>query len=413
MLRAELLMFLANRIILRVILQSVLLFSIANAGQLKVVTYNLLNFPNTMGYERIKYYRQIMDYIKPDILVVQEMQSEFGMELFRDSVLNYKQNDFSIAPFNDGPDTDNGLFYRRSKSEFIDAIYIPTSNRDIARYKIRMKDSKREFYIFSVHLKAGAECELIRLQEAIRLRNHLDSLPDSTEYIVLGDFNFYYNESGYLKLIDSVETSPKGLRDILAFSGTWHENYAYAYAHTQSTRNEALPDMGSTGGLDDRFDLILCSPNLIDTAGLFMPVESYTVFGNDGRHFNKSINSGINYAVPDEIARALYYASDHLPVSVVVMDGYSNKTEVKELAIYPNPMHKQAYIKLPHLDDFQRVKITITNILGQRVYETESFNPYVVAISNDKLNVGIYFVHIQIETKYGEHYYRTKLAVVK
>ncbi len=392
---------------------SLLLFSSGIAGQLKIVTYNLLNFPNTMGFERIKYYRQIMDYLKPDILVVQEMESESGMELFKDSVLNYKENSFSLAPFNDGPDTDNGLFYRRSKSEFVDAIYIPTTNRDIARYRIRMMDSKREFYIFSVHFKAGAEYELIRLQEAIRLRSHLDSLSDSTEYLVLGDFNFYYNESGYCKLVDSIETGPRGLRDLLAFADVWHDNYAYAYAHTQSTRNEKLSDGGAGGGLDDRFDLVLCSPNLLDTAGLFLPSESYVVFGNDGRHFNKSINSGINYAVPSEVAGALYYASDHLPVSVIVVDGYVNHSEIKELAIYPNPMRNQAYIKLPYLDNFKVAKVTITNILGQRLYETESFNPYMVAISNDKLNVGIYFVHIQIETKYNQYYYRTKLAVIK
>ncbi len=390
-----------------------LLYSAGSAGELKVVTYNLLNFPNIIAYERIKYYRLIMDYLRPDILVVQEMQSEVGMALFRDSVLNYRENDFSVAPFNDGPDTDNGLFYRRSKSEFIDALYIPTSNRDIARYRIKMKDSNREFYIFSVHFKADAECELIRLQEAIRLRNHLDSLPDSTEYLVMGDFNFYYNESGYCKLVDSIVTSPRGLRDILAFSDIWHDNYVYAYAHTQSTRNEQLPDGGSGGGLDDRFDLVLCSPNFLDTVGLFMPAESYIILGNDGRHLNKSINSGMNYAVPDEIARALYFASDHLPVSVIIMDGYSKPIEIKELAIYPNPMRKQAYIKLPHLDDFKMAKITITNILGQRIYEIESSNPYTVSISKDKLNVGVYFIHIQIETKYNQHYYRAKLAVLK
>ncbi len=390
-----------------------LLFASGFAGQLRVVTYNLLNFPGAMGYERIRYFRQIMDYLKPDILVVQEMQSEFGMDLFRDSVLNYKGDDFSAAPFNDGPDTDNGLFYRRSKSEFIDAIYIPTVNRDIARYRIRMKDSGNEFYVFSVHFKAGAECELIRFQEAVRLRAHLDSLSDLAEYLVVGDFNFYYDESGYRRLVDSIEISPNGVRDLLALSGVWHENQTYAYAHTQSTRNERLSDGGASGGLDDRFDLILCAPNFLDTSSLFLPSESYTVFGNDGKHFNKSIISGRNYAVPDEIAKALYYASDHLPVSVIIMDGYKITDEIKDLAIYPNPMRDHAYIKLPHLDDFQKAKVTITNILGQRIYEIESINPRVVTISNDKFNVGIYFVHIRIETKYNIHNYRTKLAVVK
>jgi len=392
---------------------TIFLFCFSYSGQLKIVSYNLLNFPNTKGYERIKYFRLIMDYLKPDVLVVQEMQNQFGMELFRDSVLNHNTMDFSFTPFNNGPDTDNGLFYCRTKVEFIDALYIPTNHRDIARYHIRMSDSNKDFFIFSIHLKADADCELIRLQEAIILRNHLDSLDEQAEYLVMGDFNFYYNELGYCRLVDSIETSPRGLRDPLSIPGIWHENRNYAYVHTQSTRNELLSDSGATGGLDDRFDLILCSPNFLDTAGFFLPVESYTIFGNDGNHFNKSINSGINYAVPDEIAKALYFASDHLPVYVHIIDGYNNPVDVEELAIYPNPMKRQAQIKLPHYDDFQKVNITVTNILGQRVYEIESFNPHSVTISNDKFNIGIYFVNIQIETKYNHYNYQKKLAVVR
>uniref|UniRef100_A0A7V3VUG6 Endonuclease/exonuclease/phosphatase domain-containing protein n=1 Tax=candidate division WOR-3 bacterium TaxID=2052148 RepID=A0A7V3VUG6_UNCW3 len=386
-------------------------FSLFYAGQLKVTTYNLLNFPGRMGYERIEHFRQIMDYLKPDILVVQEMESEFGMRLFRDSVLNYKQPDFSYAPFNDGFDTDNGLFYRHLKVEIMDVLYIPTVHRDIARYHVRIKDSNGDFYIFSVHFKADPEYELMRLQEATTLRNHLDSLEG--EYLVMGDFNFYYNEPAYRKLVDSVETSPRGVRDLLNLPEVWHENQNYAYAHTQSTRNELLPDSGAGGGLDDRFDLILCSPGFLDTAGLFLPAESYTVFGNDGRHFNKSINSGINYAVPDGIAKALYFASDHLPVSVTIIDNYKTQIEIVELAIYPNPMRKQASIKLPYFDDFKKARVTITNIIGQRVFELESLNPYVVNISSDKFGAGIYCVHIFIETRFNQYHYQSRLAVIK
>lgn len=383
------------------------------SAQLKIASYNLLNFPNIAGYQRIKYFRQIMDYLKPDILVVQEMQSQVGMELFRDSILNHNTANFSFAPFNDGPDTDNGLFYCRTKVEFIDAVYIPTDLRDIARYRIKIKESNKELFIFSIHLKSGEEYELIRLQEASILRTHLDSLPENIDYLVMGDCNFYYNEPAYCKLVDSIEISPRGLRDPLGIPGIWHENRNYAYVHTQSTRNEKLDDSGATGGLDDRFDFVLCSPGLLDTAGLFLPVESYIVFGNDSKHFNKSINSGTNYAVPDEIATALYYASDHLPISVIILDGYISPLEYKKVVIYPNPMTRQAQIKLPHFDDFQKFKITVTNILGQRVYEIEGFNPSGTMISADKFNVGIYFVNVQIFTKYHQYNYREKLAVIK
>lgn len=391
----------------------IIILNFCYSAQLKIVCYNLLNFPEAIGYQRIKYFRKIMDYLKPDLLVVQEMQSNIGMELFRDSVLNYNNPNFSFAPFNDGPDTDNGLFYNRTKVEFVDVIYIPTDLRDIARYRIKIKELNKELFIFSVHLKSGQEYELIRLEEALILRSHLDSLPEDIEYLVMGDCNFYYNEPAYYKLVDSIEISPRGLRDPLRIPDIWHENRTYAYAHTQSTRNENLDDSGAAGGLDDRFDFIFCAPGLLDTAGLFLPVESYNVFGNDGKHFNKSINSGINYAVPDEIATALYFASDHLPVSVIIMDGYNNPIDYKKVAIYPNPAKNQIEVKLPNFDNFQKFKLTVTNILGQRVYEIESFNPAGAMVSVDKFNIGIYFINIRIYTEFRQFNYREKLAIIK
>ena len=42
--------------------------------------------------------------------------------------------------------------------------------------------------------------------------------------------------------------------------------------------------------------------------------NSYTAFGNDGLHFNDSINAMPNIAVSPNVAQALHDASDHLPV---------------------------------------------------------------------------------------------------
>lgn len=392
-----------------------LLINFLYSAQLKVATYNILNFPQNYGLEKIDDFRKIIDYLNPDILVVQEMQSQYGIDLFLDSVLNYHSPKFSAGPFHDGPDTDNAIFFRKDKIEFIDALYIPTCNRDIARYHLKIKESQYEFFIFSVHFKAGtgSENESIRLQEAVTLRNHLDSLGGDKEILVVGDFNFYYDELGYKKLLDSVESISGRLFDPLGTGGLWHENRSYSYLHTQSTRNENLPDGGAGGGLDDRFDIILCSKGPLDTNGIFLPVESYTTFGNDGNHFNKSINVGINQAVPDEVADALYFASDHLPVYVHLLEQYITSTQYEQFVVFPNPMQKEAHILFPHYDDFQEAKITITNILGQRLFETKTKNPVGLTITNPHLKIGIYFVHLEIETKYQRRYHRTKLAVVE
>uniref|UniRef100_A0A7C4TCB6 T9SS type A sorting domain-containing protein n=1 Tax=candidate division WOR-3 bacterium TaxID=2052148 RepID=A0A7C4TCB6_UNCW3 len=381
---------------------------------IKVATYNILNFPGNYGIQRLDDYRIVIDFLKPDVLVVQEMQNQYGVDLFLDSVLNYKENSFRSVEFHDGPDTDNALFYRTSKIEFLDARYIPTGNRDIGQYHLRLKESLKDFYIFSVHFKAdaGPENEMLRLQEATILRNHLDSIGGEKEILVMGDFNFYYDEPAYKKLVDSTTTETGRLCDPLSASGDWHDNHSFSYLHTQSTRTEELPDGGAGGGLDDRFDIILCSPSLLDTIGLFLHRESYTVFGNDANHFNKSINSGINMSVPDMVADALYYASDHLPVYVQILDRSGGTGTIKPLAICPNPMQDEARIVFPFYEDFVKGKVTITNIYGQQILETETTNPLGTTIRNKNMGTGIYFVHLEIETLYGKKYHRAKMAVV-
>ncbi|MDZ7764315.1 MAG: hypothetical protein U5K00_07790 [Melioribacteraceae bacterium] len=84
---------------------------------------------------------------------------------------------------------------------------------------------------------------------------------------------------------------------------------------TQSTRTTAFGG-GATGGLDDRFDLILFSQSVNDYGGISYVDDSYTNIGNDGNHYDLELIDMPNDAVPDSIAEALYYSSDHLPVTV-------------------------------------------------------------------------------------------------
>ncbi len=75
---------------------------------------------------------------------------------------------------------------------------------------------------------------------------------------------------------------------------------------------QSLITSGPFGGVYDRFDQILVSEALPDE----VRAETYTAFGNDGAHFNDSINAVVDLAVSAEIARSLHGASDHLPVYV-------------------------------------------------------------------------------------------------
>ena len=60
--------------------------------------------------------------------------------------------------------------------------------------------------------------------------------------------------------------------------------------------------------------MILISQSISDGVSISYLLNSYTAYGNDGNHFNDSINAPPNTAVGQEIADAIHYASDHLPL---------------------------------------------------------------------------------------------------
>jgi endonuclease/exonuclease/phosphatase family metal-dependent hydrolase len=389
-------------------------YLLLSAQSVRIATYNILNFPEAMGMQRTDDLRDILEYMDPDILVVQEMQSQAGVALFLDSVLNYYDDAYIAAPFHDGPDTDNALFYRSDKAALMTASYLTTVNRDIMQYNILLTEPHEELIIFSLHLKAsqGPENEAIRLQEATILRNHLDTLSQDTPFIVAGDFNIYTSTEPAYAMLTDIATSGQ-LFDPLDAPGEWHENSDFAYIHTQSSRVQQLPDGGAGGGLDDRFDMLLCSSGLLDSSGLYLPAQTYTVHGNDGNHFNDPVNQGYNQSVPSYVAHALYYASDHLPVSIDIIHGTMNQDEQEVVKIYPNPMQTSAHIQLPWFDDFQSADVAITNIIGQRVFSCTHYSPQAILLDRGSLPVGVYFVHIRVYTHFSTHSYTTKLAVIE
>lgn len=287
------------------------------------MTYNILDFPDAIGTQRIPSFRTVVDEIQPDILVVQEVHTNSGANEFLDDALNFTTpNLYSKAPFIDASfDTENVLFYKSSRVNFISQDTILTSIRAISEYTLQTNTFvPQEFKIYSVHLKSseGTANEQQRLAEATNLRNRTNQLPLGTEFMVVGDFNLYTDqEPAYQKLIGSEANNNGRFRDPINQSGNWHNNSFYSSIHTQSTRTSSVGSGGALGGLDDRFDFILTSYGMNDNFGIDYIASTYNAFGNDGNHYNQSINSGSNSAVSSVVANALNFASDHLPV---VMD---------------------------------------------------------------------------------------------
>lgn len=299
-----------------------LLFSFATPalGQydtLRLQSYNVLNYPGSTSAGRNPHFRTIVNNIDPDILVVQEMNDGAGMAQFFNQVMNFTTPGlYDTVPFHNGAfpnDSNNGLFFKPSKVSFVSANYITTALRDIAEYVLQPVNSAEPIRIYSVHLKAssGDSDKIKRFLETSILRNHLNALPAGTNFIVTGDFNIYgTDETAYVKLTGSEADNDGRCFDPLTMPGTWNQSI-YAPYHTQSPRVRQF-EGGSNGGLDDRFDLFLRSSSMQDN----LLTATYTPYGNDGQHFNDSVNQMPNTAVDSITANAIHYASDHLPMFV-------------------------------------------------------------------------------------------------
>jgi len=300
------------------VLSLVLAFGIGQAQDLTLVSWNILNFPGSTGTEREDDFQLVLQNAGPDILVVQEMIGQAGVNQFLNNILDeIEPGAWNAGPYHDSYDTDRALFYRDGTVEVLDYGWIDTALRDIEWWLLRPVGSSDEFRIYTCHLKAssGSDNEQKRLLETQHLRNDLDTLDADLPFILCGDLNIYYgDEPAYQELIGS---GPGQLHDPINQTGYWHNNASYASIHTQSTRTASFGG-GATGGMDDRFDQILVSEEMLDATGIDVLPATYLAYGNDGAHFNQSIIEGGNSAVPYAVAEAIHNSSDHLPIIVQI-----------------------------------------------------------------------------------------------
>ncbi len=314
----------------------VLFFSICSFAQtdtLTIVSYNLLNFPdgrndcgaNITVDNRADTLRKIMGYLKPDIFVACEIQNSAGADSVLTRSLNvYGNANYAMAEFTASSSLNNSMYYNTDKLTLKDHFLVSTSPRVIDHYVLYVNDPNLSVFfdttfveVYMCHLKAGSggTNEALRAEQTELLMDYIAARPLDRNHFVCGDLNVYSsNEPGYVNLV----SGPFGLVDPINAPGSWNNNSSFSAIHTQSTRNNQNLDCGSQGGLDDRFDQILVSENvLLGSDSLRYLVNSYDAVGNDGNHFNSNLlASPVNTQYPDSVVRALYFMSDHLPVAL-------------------------------------------------------------------------------------------------
>jgi endonuclease/exonuclease/phosphatase family metal-dependent hydrolase len=301
------------------------------AHALRVVTWNLAVYDDAAVPMRRPWMIQVLPGLDPDVMVVQEMHTSEAADSFASllrAAMPAKVWKGGTATFLST--TESAIYYDSLQVTISNLSAVATGGpRQVLVALVRPRGylaNAASFRIYSIHFKAGNGAggasppsdSSTRTLECTNLRNTLNLAPAGTNILMGGDTNFYGSfETGYTRLTESQADNDGRLKDNLSMPGIWN-NPAYAPYHTQSPC-AGLGCLGSNGGMDDRFDMVLGTYSMNDGAGLDLVPGAlpggYGPYGNDGQHYNQSIDGGgFNLAVPLAVATALRLSSDHLPV---------------------------------------------------------------------------------------------------
>ena len=226
-------------------LSIILSICFVSGSDVRVMTYNLLNFSDDDNREM--HYMSILESVLPDLIVVQEVVGQTGFTHFQSDVLDVFQiGQWSSAPFiNQSAQQDIALFFKHDIFSFVSTGAVATAQssgtRDVIEWSMVHDMSEIEFNIYGAHFKAssGSSNAQQRLAEATVLRQHLNSLSGSY-FIVAGDFNIYSNsastEPAFNMLTGESDNNGGRLFDPIDRIGNWHNNSLFSDVHTQSPR---------------------------------------------------------------------------------------------------------------------------------------------------------------------------------
>lgn len=351
---------------------------------LKLMQYNLLYYGKDTDFctqdinTKNQNLSNIIQYIKPDILAVNELDGEGAYpesddeEYLLSNALNTNGiSHYKAAPFNTTY-LANTLFYNSDKLvldnhepiRFQVGTYPKTFNAYTFYYRsddLEENSDTTFFTCFVVHLKAGNDNSNIqeREDETEILMDFIENnYEEEMNYFIMGDLNVYTgDEPAFQNLIN--DYGVYNVYDPIDEVGNWHDNSTYSKYHTQSTHTSG--DCYSGGGMDDRFDFILASSSVMGGMNSVKYIEdSYDTPGQDGESFNSSLTTISNSTVPDNIAQSLYDFSDHLPVTLEfeVDKNFADIVEIESLDFTPeNPgINDSVFVSASILDTQGRME---------------------------------------------------------
>lgn len=382
--------------------------------RIKVLSYNVLNYPSP-DYDdyRADTLKKIIDVFKPDIFLMQELKHPRGV----DSILSVAFNTTEADNFQSGTwlwqvsapwsswKLQQNVIYNADKLTLISEDYIQTGTRDHNVFKFMINDPNLAnhqdttfLYALSIHLKSsqGADNAAERHQMTEILTNYLENLEPNAHVVLGGDFNIYTSqEAAYQQLTSGSFV----FSDPIDTPGNWHNSAGLSHVHTQSTRTSQLNGDGAGGGLDDRFDFILLSENMMDTQSRIHYVDgTYDNIGYNGNCFNQSLMSCQNTDVTLAVKRALFQMSDHLPIwlELDVNLPLPTNTDASELADQffkgANPVTETLNLRTPGYNGSSSFQIM--DMLGNVIHSGVASSSSDIRVDVSNLPSGMYLFYM-------------------
>lgn len=394
-----------------IIFLSLLFFSISCYSQntIKTMFYNVLWFPE-LNPNRIDLLQEVLQDYEPDIFMVCELQSQEGADAILNIGLNGDGNsNFSAAPYfenqSGGGNLQQALFYRNDMFVLENTEIINTPVRDINKYTLLLNTANQDtnpirIYAYVTHLKSsqGGANQQLRLSMVEAFVNDTQQLEEDAYVLFAGDFNIYTStEPAYLEILD--QTNNIAMADPINTPGAWNNNEDFTAVHTQSTRTSSSGfGGGAGGGLDDRFDFIMVSQNMMTDSNLGYKADSYKAYGNNGNCYNNDINDINCGGVYNQVIRdALYNMSDHLPVVMeletdqeIVLLNVPQNSPLQPFSLKNTLVSDVITIYNPG-DNTKDDRFGIFNTLGQELLEFKTSTNTTI-LNVEKFVKGVYYI---------------------
>lgn len=408
------------------VLITILFFSLSLYTQdtLRVMAYNLLyygeptdfcTFNNNNPNLKEGYLRTILAHDLPDIFVVCEISSNqtYHQRILDSALLKISDRPYARAVSQNISNSNimNMMYYNSAKLAFYSQRILQSIVRDINMYSFYYKSPDLAngdtafLHCIGAHLKAGSSASDIQTRRN-QVNNVIAWLQNNSQpgnYLIMGDFNVSSSEELAMQALLFGTDLRFRFYDPVNQLGNWSSNPAFAAWHTQSTQTSG--DCHSGGGLDDRFDFILVSADIMDGNKKIKYVEnSYRTMGQDGQHYNKALlDSPFNASAPFPVIEALYHNSDHLPVllSLAVSqtaNGIANLTE-NEFS-YNNPVKDILTVKHNSFQSGSQIVAKIYAPDGLLLHSLNSRSEnQLIQVDLSFLPTGFYLIDIRIEDK--------------